>query len=556
MDDLPRSLDDTYERILLSIGEERWEYAHRLFQCLAVSIRPLRVDELAEILAIQFDARTLPSYNVKLRPEDSEEAVLSTCSSLLMIVNVDGTQVVQFTHFSVKEYLTSERLAKAEKELSRYHILPRSAHAILSQASLSVLLSLDDQVNKIRMKNSALAIYAAQHWVDHAQFEDVSSTIEDAMEPLFDSTKSHFATWVWIYDIDYPFREVMFAEHPTPPRAVPLYYVTLCGFQGLAERLSVTCPQDVNARGGHHGTPLHAALAKGNFDMARLLLDHHADVTALDYEPLIPIHWESRRGHRDIVELLLKYHTDIDIEDENGQTSLALASQYGQPDVVHLLLQNGAGVDTKDHNGRTPLMLASRDGQSNVIPLLLQNGAALDSRDDNGWTPLTFASGYGHLDVACLLIQNGAAVDSHDDDGWTSLMLASENGHMDVVHLLLQNGGAVDSHHNDGWTALMPASQNGHLDVVCLLLQNGAAVDSHDKDGRTPLISASRAGHPEVVHLLLENGAAVDSQDRGGWTPLKSASAAGHLHVVRLLLQSGADVDSNEQSDSTPCGGA
>jgi len=556
LDDLPRSLDETYERILLSIGEERWDYARRLFQCLAVSIRPLRVDELAEILAMQFEVGALPSYDIKLRPMDSEEAVLATCSSLLMIINVDGSQVVQFSHFSVKEYLTSERLTNAGKELSRYHILPKFAHAFLSEACLSVLLSLDDPVDKNSVKNSPLSIYAARHWVDHAQFEDVASTIEDAMDLLFDSTNSHFTTWVWIYDIDYPFRDIMFTEHPTIPAAVPLYYATLCGFHGLVGRLISACPQDVNARGGYYVTPLHAAFAKGNLDMARLLLEHQVNVTALDDEPLIPLHWESQRGHGGAVELLLKYHTDIDIQDENGQTSLTLASRYGQLDIVHLLLQRGAAVDTRDHNGWTPLMLASRDGRPDIVPLLLQSGAAVDSRDESGWNPLMFASGHGHPDIARLLIQNGASVDSHDDGGWTPLTLASEIGHIGVVRLLLENGAAVNSHHNDGWTALMPASHNGHLDVVHLLLQNGATVDSHDEDGWTPLMSASRAGHPDVVHLLLQNGAAVDAYNKDGWTPLKSASAAGQLSVVRLLLQSGACVDSPERSYSTPCSGA
>ena len=293
LDDLPRSLDETYERILLSIGEERWDYARRLFQCLAVSIRPLRVDELAEILAMQFDVGALPSYDVKLRPVDSEEAVLATCSSLLMIVNVDGSQVVQFSHFSVKEYLTSERLTKAGEEISRYYIIPRFAHALLSKASLSVLLSLDDPVDRDCVKNSPLSIYAARYWVNHAQFEDVASTIEDAMNLLFDPTKSHFTTWVWIYDIDYPFRDIMFTEHPTPPATIPLYYAILCGFQGLVERLIAARPQDVNARGGYYVTPLHAAFAKGNLDMSRLLLEHGVDATVLDNEPLVSLHWES-----------------------------------------------------------------------------------------------------------------------------------------------------------------------------------------------------------------------------------------------------------------------
>ena len=66
--DLPESLDKTYEQTLLRIDKEKRKYAQRLFQCLSVSIRPLRVEELAEILAVQFDATAPPSFNEELRP--------------------------------------------------------------------------------------------------------------------------------------------------------------------------------------------------------------------------------------------------------------------------------------------------------------------------------------------------------------------------------------------------------------------------------------------------------------------------------------------------------
>lgn len=237
-------------RILLEISEERRDYARRLLHCLAVSTRLLRVEELAEILAIQFDPGEFPSYDVIWRPEDSEEAVLSTCSSLVTVVNVGNTRMVQFSHFSVKEYLILERLANAGKDLSHYHILPALAHTILAQASLSVLLSLDDQVDKDSMKKLPFAIYAAQHWVEHARFRDVATSIENAIDRLFDGSKPQFATWIWIYDIDNPYREIMFEAHPTLPKAVPLYYATLCGFGGLVKRLVATFPEDVNTRGG------------------------------------------------------------------------------------------------------------------------------------------------------------------------------------------------------------------------------------------------------------------------------------------------------------------
>ncbi|KAH8984375.1 hypothetical protein EDB86DRAFT_3084585 [Lactarius hatsudake] len=143
LDELPETLDETYEQILLSIEKAKRNSAYRLFQCLTVAIRPLRVDELAEVLALRFDPGHPAEYRPDWRPEDSHEAVLSACSSLVTVVDVDGSPVVQFSHFSVKEFLTSERLATARPELSRYHILPHLAHTLLARASLSVLLQLD-----------------------------------------------------------------------------------------------------------------------------------------------------------------------------------------------------------------------------------------------------------------------------------------------------------------------------------------------------------------------------------------------------------------------------
>jgi hypothetical protein len=149
LNDLPKTLNGTYGRTLLGIDEEKREYAQRLFLCLMVSIRPLRIEGLAENLAVRFDRATLPTFNAAWRPENAEQAVISACSSLTTIVDREGNQVVQFSHFFIKEFLTSERIATAEERLSYYHILPEPAHIILAHASLSVLLQLDDKSTEI-----------------------------------------------------------------------------------------------------------------------------------------------------------------------------------------------------------------------------------------------------------------------------------------------------------------------------------------------------------------------------------------------------------------------
>ena len=113
MGELPKSLDGTYERILQDINEENWTFALRLFQCVAVASRPLRIAELAEFLAFDFDAGPTPTFLAGWRPEDPIGAVLSTCSSLLAVVNDKDVTFIQFSHFSVKEFLTSTRIAGA-----------------------------------------------------------------------------------------------------------------------------------------------------------------------------------------------------------------------------------------------------------------------------------------------------------------------------------------------------------------------------------------------------------------------------------------------------------
>jgi hypothetical protein len=136
------------------------------------------VKELAEVLAVDFDvADGIPKLKTTWRWEDEEQALLSSCSSLIAIVNIDhddddtswdswdsDARVVQFSHFSVKEFLTSPHLATPSRDVSYYHILLEPAHTIMAQACLSILLRSDDSVDQSSVaKASPLGRYAAQY---------------------------------------------------------------------------------------------------------------------------------------------------------------------------------------------------------------------------------------------------------------------------------------------------------------------------------------------------------------------------------------------------------
>ena len=56
LDELPDILDETYSRVLREIAKENRDHAYRLLQCLTVAVRPLFVEELAEVLAVNVSA--------------------------------------------------------------------------------------------------------------------------------------------------------------------------------------------------------------------------------------------------------------------------------------------------------------------------------------------------------------------------------------------------------------------------------------------------------------------------------------------------------------------
>ena len=552
LDKLPETLDATYERTLLGIEKTKREYAYRLFQCLVVSIRPLRVEELAEVLAVLLDTEEGSEYHVDWRPEDSQQSVLSTCSSLITIANVDGSTVVQFSHFSVKEFLMSSRLSNAGEPLSPYHILPHSSHTVIARASLSILLSLGDKVDKSAVENHPLALYASRYWVNHAKFEGVSSSIRDLMERLFDPSQAHFATWVWLYDMDRPWEGHMATACPMKPKATPLYYASLCGFPNLVKFLAITHPKDVDAKVGCNGSALHAAIAKGEVDAALELLQLGADKDSiLDETGNSCLHRASQTRYLDLAELLLKSGVDINLRNTQGETPLAVALFRGNLEVAHFLIERGADVHWHDEEDWTLLHTAAQCGHLDMVQLLLDLDIGVDVRCRGQSTPLILASGGGHVEVSRLLIEHQADVTSVDDNCWTSLHAASHYGHADIVRLLLDHGEDVNVQQVNLWAPLHLASANGHLEVAELLIACGAEVDVRNEDQKTPLHMASKEGFLEIAGFLMKRGSNVDSQDTRGWTPLHSAAQNGHLDIVKMLLNSGADIGIQNGSDET-----
>jgi hypothetical protein len=361
---MPTTLDDTYERALQEIPKEKRQHAHRLLQCLVAAIRPLHVEELAEIFAIRFDGDRALDLMEGWRPESPDEAVLSACSTLITVEN-DGPKIVQFSHLSVKEYLTSDRLRTSDVgNICNYHIRLDAAHTILAGACLTALLHLDENVDEECLGTFPLAFYAAQYWIHHAKFEDVALRIQDDMERLFNPRNPYLAASDWIYDVDGGHVRAL-AKHPTPPKATAIYNASLFGLSGVANYIC-TYGEDVNAGSGRHGTPLHAASRNGHIGIVRVLLDHRADKNARGPSKWTPLHYASFFGHADIVQLLLDHGADINALSDARGTPLRKAIDGGHPEVVRLLLEHGADVNLSN-------LSAKSTGYNFVYSLLPRN---------------------------------------------------------------------------------------------------------------------------------------------------------------------------------------
>ncbi|KAH9997429.1 ankyrin repeat-containing domain protein [Russula compacta] len=462
LDELPTTLDETYERVLEEIPKEKRQHADRLFQCLVAAIRPLHVEELAEIFAISFEGDVGANLMESWRAENAEDAVFSACSTLIAVIedsnplpdsdsdsdsdSVMSSKIVQFSHFSVKEFLISDRLrTSGVGNIRHYHILLDAAHAILARACIAVLLQLDESVDKERLKTFPLARYAAEYWVGHTTFGDMASRIQDTIELLIDPHKPYLPVWAfWIHNVEgrtVPHSIDNLPEHPPPAEATALYYAVLCGFIGLAKHLIVARGEDVNAKCGNHGTPLHAASYRGHLDAASLLLDHGADLNMAAHQ--------------------------------GTQTPLCSAYDGRRLEVMRLLLERGANVDVKYDNYGPISNDASFNGRAEDLQLLLRYGTDVNVGDDER-TPLYWASASRELKTVRLLLAHGVDVDAQTQVGNTSLYRASEDGYFEVVETLLSHGANVHIRGENDLTPFQVATSGGHSEIAQLLLEYGA----------------------------------------------------------------------------------
>jgi ankyrin repeat protein len=408
---LPQTLGETYERILCAINEDDSDYAIRILRWLAFCCRPLLIEEIAEVVAI--DVERNPAFNNDEVLEDPLE-VLSICSSLVTITatgkHSSTKRIVTLAHYSVKEYLTTEKILQSRA--ARYGIQGIACNEFIAKGCIGYLLQFQgpSPVSKATFQESKLARYAARFWITHTQAaaqnaEDLNCMIME----LFSTENGAYLNWSRIYNPDRPWERPNFdrtlAEVPAP-----LYVASLCGLVEVVDLLLFKARADVNARGGEFGTPLQAASGKGHDKTVELLLDKGADVNAQSGLYNTALQVASIEGHDRIVELLLAKGADINVQSEFYGTALQAASERGHDKTVELLLAGGANINASARFYGTALEGALRNGHNRIVELLFARGANINAQGEFCGTALEEALRGGRKRIAKLLLNRGANI--------------------------------------------------------------------------------------------------------------------------------------------------
>jgi hypothetical protein len=232
----------------------------RILQWLTFSARPLSVEEIAEVVAI--DVAREPAFDRDEVLEDPLEA-LEICSSLVTITKneADGRsgpaqKIIALAYYSVQEYLVSDRIKQGSAK--QYSMQEAECHNVITRGSLKYLIQHQQPLARETLKVFALARYTAEFWSSHLR--RIGGKMEQASQLTMDlmaRKEPAYLNWLRLHDPDRPWQELNLKKS-ADSIPMPLYYAAQLGLS-IITRLLLDAGAEVNAQGGHYGNALLVA---------------------------------------------------------------------------------------------------------------------------------------------------------------------------------------------------------------------------------------------------------------------------------------------------------
>ncbi|KAF0690547.1 Aste57867_18063 [Aphanomyces stellatus] len=147
-------------------------------------------------------------------------------------------------------------------------------------------------------------------------------------------------------------------------KKTPLYFAVHGGDLGLVNALLAGRAKVVDMQ---NESPL---LMARNAAMAKVLLDAGSDVNARDAMEYTLLAHACARGDVELAQVLLNHHANIELAGAKKATPLILAAQCGNYNLVCKLLEAGADKSKAAHTGQTAADIAAMNGHNRIAQLL------------------------------------------------------------------------------------------------------------------------------------------------------------------------------------------
>jgi len=407
--------------MLTAISEKDRVYAIPILQWLAFSFRPLSVEEVAEVVAIDvtrepaFDLNEVLTYPLK---------ALDICPGLLIVTAKDGQaltehsqKIITFAHHSIKRYLVSERIKHGSA--SKYSIREVDCHTTMAKATLQYLNRFQQPISEESSRVSALARYSAEFWVRHFQKTgDKMEEVGGLAFHLLSSENPAYLTWLRLYDPDNPSRGPDFAADQASI-APPLYYGARLGLITITKSL-LSQGADINMQSGRFGSALQAAAAEGHKVIVETLLEAGADVDVSGGEYGNALQAASAEGHDLIVRMLLDRGAKVNVSGGKYGNALQAASARGHGRIVRMLLDAKADIHIAGGKYGSALQAASAGYYDLIVRILLDKNLEIEAQDENEIGESRVATDNMNEDAAKVSRATPASRTAPTDSGYAS----------------------------------------------------------------------------------------------------------------------------------------
>lgn len=258
-------------------------------------------------------------------------------------------------------------------------------------------------------------------------------------------------------------------------------------------------------------TPLAVAVLNQNFDIAKLLLEHGADINKADSSGNTPIHYcakfENSSCNLDRILNICRFRChlnsgiEVNCRNDSGETPLIYAAMKNSSRAVQCLIKESADLNVEDERNRTALHYAVMNGSEDITLILLRAGCAVYSQSWNV-SPLCLAAARNDLLICDILVEFGVCVLPGFQTDQRMLHHAASHGNLSMIDLALKAGCQVNVQNDMGATPLMAAC--GNLPTVRYLVQQcRARIDLKDIRRRSVLYHCGESTECSV-YLIVE----------------------------------------------------